>query len=62
VRKTLARVIGRGDSLEGDPGSARRRATEQREEIAAFDHARTIGRSPNSRESRTNSTNTSTRR
>jgi hypothetical protein len=36
VRKTLARAIGRGDSLEGDPGSARRRATEQREEIAAF--------------------------
>jgi hypothetical protein len=40
----------------------RGRAAEQREEIAAFDHARTIGRSPNIRESRTNSTNTSRRR
>jgi hypothetical protein len=39
-----------------------RRAAEQRGELAAFDHARTIGRSPNSRESGTSSTNTSTRR
>jgi hypothetical protein len=40
----------------------RSRTAEQRYELAAFDHARTIGRSPNSRESGTNSTNTSTRR
>jgi hypothetical protein len=33
VGKTLARVIGRGDSLEGDPRSARCRAAEQGGEL-----------------------------